>query len=168
ISPSLIGSAEFEFMLHAALRVYGVKASSIMLEITENEQLLNNSGAQDAMGRLRDAGFGISIDDYGAGLSTLTYLLKVPANEVKLDRTLISTLRYNERSQLLIQSTISVAQSLGMHVVAEGVEDPDTLAILRTLECNLAQGYFIGQPVGAEEILSILESSSSVQAVAQA
>jgi EAL domain-containing protein (putative c-di-GMP-specific phosphodiesterase class I) len=120
------------------------------------------------MGRLRDAGFGISIDDYGAGLSTLTYLLKVPANEVKLDRTLISTLRYNERSQLLIQSTISVAQSLGMHVVAEGVEDLDTLAILRTLECNLAQGYFIGQPVGAEEILSILESSSSVQAVAQA
>ena len=52
--------------------------------------------------------------------------------------------------------------------MAEGVEDPDTLAILRTLECNLAQGYFIGQPVGAEEILSILESSSSVQAVAQA
>lgn len=169
ISPGLIGDPEFEFMMQAALRVYAVPATSIMLEITENEQLLNNPGARDAMNRLRQAGFGISIDDYGAGLSTVTYLLEVPANEVKLDRTLIWALQHNERSRLLIQSTISVAQSLGMQVVAEGVEDPATLSVLQRLGCDLAQGYFIGQPVSPEEIMSLLRyRTTSMQAAEQA
>ena len=96
--------------------------------------------------RLRDLGIKISIDDYGTGLSTLDYLKKIPASEIKIDQSFVKAIRDNRSDWLMVQSTIALAHSLGQTVVAEGVEDRLTLDALATMKCDVAQGFVIGRP----------------------
>ena len=103
----------------------------------------------------------------GASPSLLNLLLvippvEVPATEVKLDRSLVSRLRTSQRSQLLIASTISTAQALGMHVVAEGIEDQETLDILKMLKCDVAQGYLMGKPMSTNDLIDGLQKKRAV------
>jgi EAL domain-containing protein (putative c-di-GMP-specific phosphodiesterase class I) len=96
---------------------------------------------------LRDLGVQISVDDYGTGLSTLDYLQRIPATEIKIDRSFVMAMRENHGARVMVNSTIQLAHSLGQKVVAEGVEDQETLDDLTNMHCDLAQGYHIGRPV---------------------
>jgi diguanylate cyclase len=94
----------------------------------------------------------VSIDDFGAGFTSLASLGKLAVGEVKLDRTFLTTLNRQPNSRALVEATINLAHALGLHVVAEGVEEAETLSTLTSLGCDLAQGYYIGRPAAASEL----------------
>ena len=102
--------------------------------------------------RLRELGVRISIDDYGTGLSTLDYLKKIPANEIKIDQSFVKGMVDNRSDRLMVQSTIGLAHSLGRKVVAEGVEQREILDLLIEMECDIAQGFAIGRPMSLESL----------------
>ena len=95
-------------------------------------------------------GIRISIDDYGTGLSTLEYLKKIPANEIKIDQSFVKAMVDNRSDRLMVQSTIGLAHSLGRQVVAEGVEQREILDVLVEMGCDIAQGYAIGRPMSLD------------------
>ena len=107
---------------------------------------------------LRASGVRIAIDDYGTGLSTLDYLKKVPANEIKIDQSFVKAMRVNRSDLIMVQSTIALAHSLGRTVVAEGVEDRQCLDELSAMGCDVAQGYIIGRPMGVRELVQRLQT----------
>ncbi len=95
----------------------------------------------------------LSIDDYGTGFSTLEYLRKIPAKEIKIDRSFVSMLDKSQSDRIMVNSTIQLAHSLGRKVVAEGVETPEVLKELRRMGCDMAQGYHIGRPAPVNALL---------------
>ena len=116
--------------------------------------------ARQILRRLRDGGVEISVDDFGTGYSSLAYLRELPIDELKLDRSFVMPMTQDSRADALVMSTISLAHSLGLRMVAEGVEDADTLARLTTHGCDIAQGYYISRPVPAEQLDHWLETRS--------
>jgi diguanylate cyclase len=108
--------------------------------------------------RLRDLGINIAIDDYGTGLSTLDYLKKIPANEIKIDQSFVRGIADNRSDRLMVQSTINLAHSLGRRVVAEGVEQKDILDLLIEMECDVAQGFAIGRPMSLDALTKRIAS----------
>src|SRR3569833_3822005 len=92
----------------------------------------------------------ISIDDYGTGLSTLDYLKKIQANEIKIDQSFVKGVADNRSDRLMVQSTIGLVHSLGRKVVAEGVEHREILDVLVDMNCDIAQGFAIGRPMGLD------------------
>ena len=96
--------------------------------------------------RLRQMGFRLSIDDFGTGEASLTYLADLPSDELKLDRRFVSRIVDSARERAIVASTIGLAHALGQTVVAEGIEDAATLALLRQMGCDHAQGFYLGRP----------------------
>ena len=113
--------------------------------------------------RLREIGINISIDDYGTGLSTLDYLKKIPAAEIKIDQSFVKAMCDNRSDRLMVQSTIALAHSLGRKVVAEGVEQHEILEALTEMKCDIAQGYIIGRPMSLESLVKRLASERKVR-----
>jgi EAL domain-containing protein (putative c-di-GMP-specific phosphodiesterase class I)/CHASE2 domain-containing sensor protein len=128
----------------------------LSLEITETAALSTAGLSLEALLQLRYLGIDISIDDYGTGLSTLDYLKRIPATEIKIDKSFIQAIEKSHSDRLLVHSTIQLAHSLGQKVVAEGVEDSGTLKALERMGCDLAQGYLIGRPVNFRTLLKQL------------
>jgi EAL domain-containing protein (putative c-di-GMP-specific phosphodiesterase class I) len=126
-------------------------AQCLMLEITETSIIDEFERAKQAVKRLRDLGVKVSIDDFGAGFTSLAYLNELSVAEMKLDRRFILPLagRVRTRDAELVRATIELGHALGLDVVAEGVEDDDALNLLRELGCDIAQGYGIGRPAPA-------------------
>ena len=113
--------------------------------------------AQAVMGALDELGVQLAVDDYGTGYSSLEYLLKLPINEIKLDRAFSAHLVDEIRSVAIVRSTVDLTHALGLRMVAEGVENEHTLAILNDLGCDLVQGWHLGRPMpaaGFEEFLA--------------
>ena len=104
------------------------------------------------------AGIRVAIDDYGAGFSSLAYLKRVPAQELKLDKMFISGLASSHRDPLLVRSTIDLAHALEMEVTAEGVESQAELALLRMMGCDLMQGYLISRPLPLDALIAFLDA----------
>lgn len=117
--------------------------ASIGVEITETAFIADPRVALANLVRLSSIGIRISIDDYGSGHSSLAYLKELPADEIKIDRLFISGMTKSNRDPLIVRSTIDLAHALGMQVVAEGVESQATLALLRMMGCDVAQGFYI-------------------------
>lgn len=134
----------------SALRNAGVDAGSLSLEVTETEIVGDGGGAIVVLERLRELGVGISIDDFGTGYSSLSYLARLPADEVKIDKSFVIGLPHDEISQAIVRAVVELSERVGMHTVAEGVEDAATLALLGRLGVETAQGYFISRPVPAD------------------
>jgi len=109
-------------------------------------------------------GVGISMDDYGTGHSTLSYLKKLPLDEIKIDRSFVQFAHQNRSDGVLVRSTIELAHELGLKVVAEGVEDEECLAFLRDAHCDMAQGYLISRPVDAAAIAALLTAPRELAA----
>jgi len=119
----------------------------LTIEVTESAPNDDPEIAKTVLARLREAGVRISIDDYGTGNATLNYLKEFPANEVKLDQSFVRNLSTDQSDLLMVRSTIELAHALSFQVVAEGVEDAETLEILRAAGCDYIQGWHIGKPV---------------------
>jgi EAL domain-containing protein (putative c-di-GMP-specific phosphodiesterase class I) len=110
--------------------------------------------------RLRDEGVRIAIDDFGTGHSTFAYLQHTPATELKIDKSFVMKMHRDERSLHLVRSMLELARHMGLEVVAEGVEDAETLQDLIDLGCDYAQGYFIGRPQPAAGFLAAQTSQA--------
>jgi EAL domain-containing protein (putative c-di-GMP-specific phosphodiesterase class I) len=130
----------------------GVRPSRLTLEITEDSFIADPVQALRVLNELGALGVEISIDDYGTGFSSLSYLLRLPVSELKLDRTFLTGVLQDERAVSVIRSTVDLAHALGLRVVAEGVEDLDSLTLITGLGCDIAQGYLLGRPVPAEDL----------------
>jgi diguanylate cyclase len=129
-------------------------ANRLTIEITETSIIDEFDRARDAVSRLRDLGIDVAVDDFGAGFTSLAYLSELAVAELKLDRRFISPLEGGAvgRESELVRATVELGHALGLRVVAEGVEDDATLELLRSLGCDLAQGYVISRPVPAAEL----------------
>ena len=143
--------------VRSLLEKHRLNPTLLTLELTETAALANDGSDLDPLIRLRDLGVGISIDDYGTGLSTLDYLKKVPAHEIKIDQGFVKAMNDTRSDLVMVTSTIGLAHSLGRTVVAEGVENRETLEVLRGLSCDAAQGYFIGRPMSYDGVLRRLD-----------
>ncbi len=128
----------------------GLAPSSLCLEITESGLMSDVHSAVSLLGELRALGVGLSVDDFGTGYSSLAYLKRLPITQMKIDRTFVSGLPGDADDSAIVTGIVSLAHSLGLAVVAEGVETPDQLAALRAVHCELAQGYLFSRPVDAE------------------
>lgn len=155
VSGRLLGDPSFA---DKALAMIADADASICFEITETAVIDNAELAFATIARCGDAGIGISIDDYGAGLSSLSYLKQIRAQELKIDKAFVLSAADSGRDALLIKSTIDLAHSLGMKVTAEGVETRQTLALLASMGCDVAQGYLIGKPMPVADLIRTLDA----------
>ena len=152
LSARLLSDKGFTLRLSALLARHGLAAHRLTLELTETAALTGNGESLDMIVRLRDLGVNIAIDDYGTGLSTLEYLKKIPANEIKIDQSFVRGIVDNRSDRLMVQSTIGLAHSLGRKVVAEGVEEREILDLLIEMSCDIAQGFAIGRPMSLDSL----------------
>jgi len=106
------------------------------------------------LARIRELGIGIAIDDYGTGYSALSYLTHLSVDSLKIDRSFVSNLRQDAKNAAIVRSTIALAENLGLTVVAEGIETPDQLELLREFGCHQAQGFGLAKPMPADEMLA--------------
>ena len=141
----------FPDSMAALLKEYGVPPHLLELEITETALIGDPNRAMSVVERLVDQGMRLSIDDFGTGYSSLAYLKRLPLHALKIDRSFVRDMLSDEQDAIIVRSTIGLAHSLGLQVVAEGVEDVDTLAALREFGCDQAQGYVLSKPVTAEQ-----------------
>ena len=156
ISAKLLGVASFDEAVEAAVAAAGVPPSRLIFEVTESAALADADAAIASLNRFHRLGIGLSMDDYGTGQSTLTYLQRLPLSELKIDRAFVQHVARDRKDEAMVRSTIELAHQLGLKVVAEGVEDGDCLAQLAALGCDYAQGYHIGRPVPADGFAAML------------
>lgn len=140
------------------LAASGAAESQLSLEVTESALLRSPDQAIATLNHLRGSGIRLSVDDYGTGQSTLSYLKRLPVHELKIDRSFISEITSNSSDQIMVRSTIDLAHELGLEVVAEGIEDAATLQVLRDLNCDYAQGYLISRPLAPEDFIRMANS----------
>ena len=158
LSARLLTDKGFTLRLSAMLARHGLEARHLTLELTETAALAGSGEGLEMIGRLRDLGVNIAIDDYGTGLSTLEYLKKIPATEIKIDQSFVKGIVDNRSDRLMVQSTIGLAHSLGRKVVAEGVEQRDILELLTEMSCDIAQGFAVGRPMSLDSLTKRLTS----------
>ena len=125
----------------------GLEPSEMILELTETEAILNVAAALENLTRLRMKGFGLAIDDYGVGFSSMQELSRMPFTEVKIDRSFVARASASEKHRMMIEHTIAVAHQLGLKTVAEGVETKAERDLLASLGCRRIQGYYVAQPM---------------------
>jgi EAL domain-containing protein (putative c-di-GMP-specific phosphodiesterase class I) len=136
----------------------GVPAEQLTVEVTESATMADPERAIRVLNALRASGVGVSIDDFGTGNASIDYLARLPANEIKIDRTLIAYICEDARADAIVRSTIDFARHLSLHVVAEGIETEDVLERLTALGCDEGQGYLISRPVTAEQLVAQLSA----------
>jgi len=142
----------------ALLADSGVRPEQLELEITESTILADPERVHSVLDRLNDMGLRLAIDDFGTGYSSLAYLKSLPVQTIKIDRSFVMGMCEHASDATIVRSTIDLARNLGLHVVAEGVESQEIWDALRAQGCSLAQGYFIGRPMPADELAELLES----------
>jgi diguanylate cyclase (GGDEF)-like protein len=136
------------------LKRSGLPPDALLLEITETTLVSDFEHSQQVLARLHGLGVEVSIDDFGAGFTSLAYLSALEVDELKLDRSFITLLSGPDRTRdiELVRATVHLGHALGLRVVAEGIENAQTLELLRELGCDLVQGYFVGKPVPPERL----------------
>lgn len=164
VSGVLLDDIEYCRSLAAAIRAAEV---DISLEITETAEIAQSAAADASIAMFRDAGVKIAIDDYGAGLSSLGYLKRIRAHELKLDKSLVDSISRSARDRLIVKSAVDLAHGLGMAVVAEGVEDDMSRVVLAALGCDCFQGYFFGRPEPIADLLAAIRAQAAPTAPEQ-
>jgi EAL domain-containing protein (putative c-di-GMP-specific phosphodiesterase class I)/CHASE2 domain-containing sensor protein len=147
LSTTLLSAPNLVEVICDALWRNGVLPEQLILEVTESAAMTSDENALAVLERFRSMGIGISIDDYGTGQSTLNYLKRLPATELKIDQSFVRAIADSRSDEILVNSTIQLGHQLGMKVVAEGVETSDVLERLEAFGCDVVQGYLIGKPM---------------------
>jgi EAL domain-containing protein (putative c-di-GMP-specific phosphodiesterase class I) len=111
--------------------------------------------------QLHDVGVQLSIDDFGTGYSSMAYLKNLPVHELKIDRSFVSNMTTNERDAVIVRSTVELGRNLGLHVIAEGVEDSATWTELDAVGCHAVQGYYVSRPVTPDGFQEWLNQQTS-------
>jgi diguanylate cyclase (GGDEF)-like protein/PAS domain S-box-containing protein len=147
VSPVQFKDKRFLTMVQAILDEYQLPGDYLEIEVTENVLLSEKINAVELLNGLRDLGISLSMDDFGTGYSSLSYLRNYPFDTLKIDRSFIRDITSDPDDRELVVATISMARSLGLRVIAEGVETAEQLAILQTEKCDFAQGYYFSKPI---------------------
>ena len=142
----------------ALIEHHGVAADRLVLEITESAIMDDPRRAQMTLERLHGMGLRLSIDDFGTGYASLAYLKALPVDELKIDRSFVQDMARDGHDAKIVLSTIELAHSLGLTVVAEGVETPQQLALLRKIDCNQVQGFLISHAVSSDQFQQLLNN----------
>ena len=142
----------FVAVVTEALARSGITPDQLWLEVTESVMITEPEQTLVALRNLNSAGVRVAVDDFGTGYSSLSLLQRFPIQRIKVDRTFVNALSPDAASQSIVRTIIAMAEALGADVVAEGVETPEQLAILRSLMCTKAQGYLISHPVTADGV----------------
>ena len=157
VSSRQFSAIDFAGEIEATLDMTGLAPSSLKLEITETAFLDDLDSAREMVDRLRSMGVGCSLDDFGTGYSSLSYLHQLMVDTLKVDRTFVSRIGRARRGAQMLHAIVSLGHSLGMQVIAEGVETREQLAQLRTLGCEYAQGFYFSMPVTAAAAERLIE-----------
>ena len=134
----------------------------VVLEITEDSLMVDAQQSLEVLQRLHAQGVQLSVDDYGTGFSSLAYLRDLPVNELKLDRAFLAAADTDSRAVAIIRSTVDLAHSLDMRIVAEGVETDANLALIAELGCDAAQGYLLGRPAPASALFPLTPAAGAL------
>jgi len=161
LSARSVGDPLLPEFVSAALLSAGVPADRLVLEITESSVMRDFDKAVPILARVAAIGVTLSLDDFGTGYSSLSYVHRLPVGEIKIDRSFVTGLHdpgpgRASSSAVLVKTVLSLGTSLGLRVVAEGVEDEATLDMLNELGCDFAQGYFISPPSEAAAIVRLV------------
>jgi len=139
----------------------GGEPVSLDLEITESLLMFDMEENIDKLRQLRDTGLQVAIDDFGTGYSSLNYLARLPVDFLKIDRSFVSKMAEEPESMSIVSTIITLAQSLNLKIIAEGVETEEQSKLLRLLRCDEAQGYLYSRPVPAEEIAKMIQDGKT-------
>jgi EAL domain-containing protein (putative c-di-GMP-specific phosphodiesterase class I) len=151
LSPACLWDAGLPRTIAAMLKAHDVSPDCLEFELTESEAIEDFEQAARVLGALRTMGIRIALDDFGTGNSSLGRLKRIPVDAIKIDRSYVMDLLDSHVDRAIAASVVSLAQKLGCTVVAEGIENEQTLAYLRLIGCNSLQGYWISRPVGEAE-----------------
>jgi diguanylate cyclase len=169
ISASLLANPAFAKRAVAIIRDSGIDPALLTIELTETAALSSQEMAASSLNQFKQLGAHLSIDDYGTGQSTLTYLKSFSADEIKIDQSFVKLIATDNANKIMVRSSIEMAHALGMKVVAEGVEDIAALNVLREFGCDTIQGWYVGKPVARDEFmqrwcLNLFDSSGGTSA----
>ena len=132
------------------MRECNVNPQTVVLELTEGVACENPAAVKTVLMQLRALGIRISIDDFGTGYSSLVYLRQLPVDTLKVDRSFVLGMRTHDESAAIIGTVTRMARQLGLHVVAEGIEREEQVALLRSLHCESGQGYLFARPLDVD------------------
>jgi len=154
VQAELVGNPDLPPLLKDAIAIWGVDPGKVTVEITESGIIEDKESGFNSLVQIKELGFNLSIDDFGTGYSSLSYFKHIPANELKIDRSFVETMREDEQDLELVKIMVTIAHRFGLKVVAEGIEDAATLDILRELGCDYGQGYYFSKPLSREDFES--------------
>ncbi|MDP4547605.1 EAL domain-containing protein [Marinobacter sp. MDS2] len=156
ISPNNLREPDFALFVRQQMENNPSHLGAIIFEVTETSMMQDPANSLKALNSLNKAGIPLSIDDFGSGYSSLSYIKQLPASEIKIDRSLITDLSDRKEDRVIVQTTISMCHNLGYTVVAEGVEDEATLNLLAEMGCDQVQGYFLTRPLPFDKMVEWL------------
>jgi len=159
VSAPSLQDTELPDQVNMLLQTCGVTPRWLELEITESVMMGDPMRAMEILTRLNKLGVGLSIDDFGTGYSSLDHLKKLPINEIKIPKPFVMGMMADEDGMVLVLSIINLAHNLGLKVVAEGVENKETLNRLAAFDCDAAQGYLMAPPLTQAELILWLSES---------
>ncbi|EWH10321.1 PAS/PAC sensors-containing diguanylate cyclase/phosphodiesterase [Catenovulum agarivorans DS-2] len=157
LSPNQLKDVKFIEGLQNALAQHQLSTSCLELEITENTMMADGEKAFVLMQQLQQIGIKFSVDDFGTGYSSLAYLKRLPVETIKIDRSFIQDIGIEQEDEIIVKTVIAMAKSLGYRVVAEGVENLEQVNFLKSLNCDIAQGFLFSRPIPSAELVSHLQ-----------
>jgi EAL domain-containing protein (putative c-di-GMP-specific phosphodiesterase class I) len=158
-----VGEPEFLERLCATVEQYGVDRSQIIVEVTESAFVRQGDGMTALIQTVREAGFRIAVDDFGSGLSSLSFVKDMPVDILKIDRSLLSGNCEDEKERIVLETIVYLAHRLKLITVAEGVETREQLSFLRTCDCKLIQGFLFARPMPEREFQQLCNRNLVVE-----
>lgn len=152
LSAVLLHDPELIDLISNAIEIWGTRPDSLIFEITESAMMVDPDFSQKVLRQLHELGTRISIDDFGTGYSSLAYLKQLPVNELKIDKSFVQKMTENEDDHKIVRSIIDLAHNFDLEVVAEGIENEQTLEQLHAMGCDIGQGYFISRPMPLDDM----------------
>ena len=166
LSAQQLRNEGFVPLVAQALQRHGLPGQALELEITESVAMRDPARTGEMLRLLRSQGVALAIDDFGTGHSSLAYLKQLPLSCLKLDRSFVMDIEHDANSAAICTATIQMAHSLGLGVVAEGVETEMQLEFLRRLGCDIAQGYHLSRPMAVDDCTAFLLQHAAEPALA--
>jgi EAL domain-containing protein (putative c-di-GMP-specific phosphodiesterase class I) len=167
LSTVQLANAGLVDIVRTALQSNGLPPRFLTLEVTESTAMRDAEAALIVLDQLSALGVSISIDDFGTGYSSLLYLKRLPANELKIDRGFITELAKNNDDVAIVSAIVALGKTLGLRIVAEGVETSEQQEMLTELGCDILQGYLLGKPMSAQGVLESFNTSKDSGVILQ-
>lgn len=160
LSAAVLNDSEVSELIGRALSIWGTEPDQLTLEVTESAMMADPDKSLQMLKGLRAEGVNISIDDFGTGYSSLSYLKNMPVNELKIDKSFVLNMMDDEGDAKIVKSVVDLAHNFDLAVVAEGIENQESLDQLAQMDCDLAQGFYIARPMPFEDLLKWMGDAS--------